>query len=211
MAGSSAEERIRAKAETMLRSLFPDARIIHELVLKQGGVRIDLAAVRPGFIAAVEIKSERDVLTRLPDQVEAALAVTDMFAVCVAPGQAEKVGKWHTDATKVKVRLPYGAHLLVETDDGFDTQYSPFDPDWRGFDRIQSRLCNPADRLEMLWAEELKLISQRPKLSRQPAKHHICETMNGRQIREAVCAALRARPFPRADPVIPFIVQELAA
>lgn len=210
MAGSVAEERIRAKAEAMLRSLFPDARIIHELVLQQGGVRIDLAAVRPGFIAAVEIKSERDVLTRLPEQAEAAMRVTDLFGVCVAEKQAAKIGKYYAPAEEVKIRLPYGAHLLVETEDGFDTKYSPFDPDWRGYDRIQSRLCNPADRLEMLWAEELKLISQRPKLSRSPAKHHICETMNGRQIREAVCSALRSRPFPRADPAIPFQVSEAA-
>lgn len=209
MAGSVAEERIRTKAEAMLRLLFPDARIIHELVLQQGGVRIDLAAVRPGFIAAVEIKSERDVLTRLPEQVERAIATTDLFGVCVAEKQAGKIGKWYDDAAKV--RLPHHAHLLVEAGDGFDTKYTPFDPDWRGYDRIQSRLCNPADRLEMLWAEELKAISQRPKMSRQPAKHHICETMTGREIREAVCAALRSRQFPRADPAIPFQAKDLAA
>lgn len=209
MAGSIAEERIRAKAEAMLRRLFPDARIIHELVLKQGGVRIDLAAVQPAYIAAIEIKSERDVLTRLPDQVSAAMAVTDLFGVCVAEKQSSKIGRYFED--EAKMRLPYGAHLLAETDDGFDTRYTPFDPGWRGKDLFQARLCNPADRLEMLWADELKLISGYSKLSRQPAKHHVCETMTGAQIRRAVCSALRARAFPRADPAIPFEVRDQAA
>ncbi len=45
MAGSVAEERIRAKVEAAFRRRWPEARIIHELVLDQGGVRIDLAAV----------------------------------------------------------------------------------------------------------------------------------------------------------------------
>lgn len=210
MSGSVAEERIRAKAEAMLRSLFPDARIIHELVLRQGGVRIDLAAVRPAYIAVVEIKSERDVLTRLPDQVAAAMEVADLFGVCVAEKHANKIGKSYDDDAKVK--LPWGAQLLIEAEHGFDLKpYDAFHHEGGWRHRVEPRLCNPAARLEMLWAEELKLISQRPKLSRQPAKRHICETMTGKQIREAVCAILRARPFPRADPAIPYEAPALAA
>lgn len=208
MSGSVAEERIRAKAEAMLRHLFPDARIIHELVLRQGGVRIDLAAVRPSYIAALEIKSERDVLTRLPGQVRAAMDVVDLFGVCVAAKHAEKVGPAYSDVAVVE--LPWGAHLLVEDENGFDLKtYNAFHQDgWRH--RAEPRLCNPAARLEMLWADELRLIARRPKLSRQPAKRHICETMTGRQIRDAVCAALRARPFPRADPAIEWISEAAA-
>lgn len=211
MAGSAAEERIRAKAETMLRTLFPAARIVHELVLQQGGVRIDLAAIGPSFIAAVEIKSERDVLERLPAQAEMALRVTDLFGVCVAASHAEKISTYISRVDdQPKVRLPYRAHLLVENEEGFDTKYSPFDLEWGGRDRIQARLCNPADRLEMLWASELKQIS-RSGMSRQPAKYYICETMNGREIREAVCATLRARRFPRADAAIPLPLPGVAA
>lgn len=209
MSGSAAEERIRVKAEALLRRLFPDARIVHELVLEQGGVRIDIAAVRPSFIAAIEVKSERDVLTRLPDQAKAGLRVTDLFGVCIAAKHAEKIGKYYMPEPG-KIQLPYRAELLVETEDGFVTKYTGFDPDGGISDRIQPRLCNPADRLEMLWADELKLIG-RTKLSRQPAKHLICETMTGRAIREAVCATLRARSFPRADAPVPFPLQDLAA
>lgn len=209
MSGSAAEERIRAKAEALLRRLFPDARIIHELVLQQGGCRIDLAAVGRSFIAAIEIKSERDVLARLPEQVAAAMAVTDLFGVCIAAKHADKVAaSWHR-RDDAKVRLPINANLLVETEDGFETECTPFDTGWLGAQRHHPRLCNPAARLEMLWADELRLIS-RSRLPRQPAKHLICETMTGREIREAVCAALRARGFPRADPPLPFPVTDLA-
>lgn len=203
MAGSQAEERIRAKAEAMLRRRFPDARIIHELVLKQGGCRIDLAAVTDDFIALVEIKSERDVLTRLPAQIDAMLAVGDLFAVCVAEPVRPKIKRAYEPGEGLKI--PWGVALFVEEGDAFgEDRFGDFN------DLQPRRLCNPADRLEMLWADELKAISG-TNLSRQPAKHLICETMTGRQIRRAVCSALRARHFPRADPALPWRVRELAA
>src|SRR3546814_12937862 len=93
MAGSVAEERIRGKVEAKLRLLFPEARLIHELVLKQGGVRIDLAAVTTARLICIEIKSERDVMTRLPDQCAAMRLVCDTWSVRVEdkwldPGRA---------------------------------------------------------------------------------------------------------------------------
>src|SRR5438309_664980 len=187
MSGSAAEERIRVKAEAMLRRRFPTARIIHELVLKQGGCRIDLAAVTPDLIALVEIKSERDVLTRLPAQIEAAMAVGDLFAVCVAekvleappdlgPHLLRTFAVCVAEKVRAKIRrsfepgeglkLPWDVALMVETPDGFDdAAYGRQD----FTDLRQPRLCNPADRLEMLWASELMWIGG-TKLSRQPAK-----------------------------------------
>jgi hypothetical protein len=196
MVGSVAEERIRAKAEAMLRRRFPEARIIHELVLQQGGCRIDLAAVTPDLLALVEIKSERDVLSRLPDQIEAALRVGDLFAVCVAEKVRAKIRcSWESGEG---VKVPWGVPVMVETDEGFAADYHD-----RDFTNLKpARLCNPADRLEMLWAAELMRISG-TKYPRQRAKHLICETMTGREIRRAVCRELRLRSFPRADPAVP--------
>lgn len=71
MAGSDAEERIRAKVEAELRRQFPTARIIHELVLSSGVSRLDLAAVTRDQIIVAEIKSERDTLSRLKDLTHA--------------------------------------------------------------------------------------------------------------------------------------------
>lgn len=57
-----------------LRRIRPEARIIHEIQSAcQGPNRIDLIAVSRSEIIAVEIKSERDKLDRLPAQVGAML------------------------------------------------------------------------------------------------------------------------------------------
>jgi hypothetical protein len=88
MAGSEAEERIRAKVEAEFRRRWPDARIVHELVLNQGGVRIDLAAITEDALIVAEIKSERDTLTRLAGQVKASLRVAQCVWVVVADKHA---------------------------------------------------------------------------------------------------------------------------
>src|SRR5207237_1641615 len=96
--GSAAEERIRAKAEVMLRATFPDARIVHELVLQQGGVRIDLAAITPDRLVCVEVKSERDVLARLPEQVAAMRRVCDAWCVVTAEkhlDECRRITSWN--------------------------------------------------------------------------------------------------------------------
>lgn len=84
MAGSAAEERIREKAVAAMRRRWPSARIVHELQLEQGGIRIDLAAVSEDFLALAEIKSERDVLKRLPAQISRAMAVADEVWIVIA-------------------------------------------------------------------------------------------------------------------------------
>lgn len=91
MAGSEAEERIRAKAEAFLRRTYPDGRVIHELMLEQGGGRIDLATVTPAKIVIAEIKSERDVLTRLADQVRGAVKISREVYVCTAWTRAKNI------------------------------------------------------------------------------------------------------------------------
>lgn len=211
MAGSVAEERIRSKAEALLRQYWPTGRVIHELVLQQGGVRIDLACVTEDMVVALEIKSERDVLTRLPQQAAVAVRTCDAFGVCVAAEHADMIlpGYAAYAATDGQIGLPYPAELLVERDDGFGASMSAFCHRYLG-DRHATRLINPADRLEMLWADELRAISG-TRLARQKAKALICETMTGRDIRRAVCRTLRARAFPRADPAIGLDIPGLAA
>ena len=74
MTGSVAEERIRAKVEAGFRSAYPDARIIHELVI--GACRADVVAVTPDKLVLAEIKSERDSLERLDRQTKNFARVT---------------------------------------------------------------------------------------------------------------------------------------
>ena len=174
---SEAEERIRAKAEAMLRSAFPEARIIHELVLRQGGCRIDLAAVTTDRLICVEVKSERDVLTRLPDQVAAMRLVCDAWCVVTAAK--------HLD----KCRDIAGWGKVYEED---DFRYLNL---WR--DSLAG-LCNAPARLEMLWADELRRIAGHAG-SRRPCIAAATDSLTGSQVRRAVCRELRQRAFPRAD------------
>lgn len=182
MAGSAAEERIRLKAEAAMRAAFPHARIIHELMAMQGGCRIDLAAVTPDRLVLVEVKSERDVLTRLARQRDQARDVADLFRVVVADKHVDKareIAGWTETVAESRETVFDGwAHTTVITG-----------------------LCNAPARLNMLWANELKRVAGHDG-SRRPCIVVATDRFTGREIRQRVCAALRARVFPRADPVV---------
>src|SRR6056297_3623333 len=68
-ARSEAEAEIRDAVVAKLRRTRPDARIIHEINMAGGTNRADVMAVSPAEIITVEIKSEKDKLDRLPDQI----------------------------------------------------------------------------------------------------------------------------------------------
>ena len=231
MSGSIAEERIREKVVAEMRVRYGDARIVHELVLDQGGVRIDVAAVGPDYLAVAEIKSERDVLKRLASQVAAARAVAQAIWVVVAPKHLEAIklrteprlkrliygppglpskGGWYNPTPTLAFPNPDhlpgldACRLLVESDDAL-----ALIPDtWRRFDGARPPWPRPADMLQMLWAEELRTMLARHRISssvrtvRSDAMKLAIEHMTGREIRIGVCRALRERSFPRADPPV---------
>ncbi len=69
---SSAEAEIRDAVVARIRKQRPGARIIHEInVSTYGPNRIDVLAVDRAEIIAVEIKSAKDKLDRLPAQIAA--------------------------------------------------------------------------------------------------------------------------------------------
>lgn len=187
MAGSEAEERIRVRAEAALRTAFPDARIIHELVVRQGSCRLDLAAVTPQRLVLVEIKSERDVLTRLKKQAREARAVCDGFKVCVADKHLEKA----------RAEVRWGEVCAEEHIEREIIHGSYFQR------QVMQGLCNAPARLDMLWANELRIVAQSgPKATRTASIIRASDSLTGAEVRQRVCAALRAREFPRADPPI---------
>lgn len=181
---SEAETRIRTKAEAALRASFPDARIVHELVVKQGRCRLDLAAITPQRLILVEIKSEKDVLTRLERQALQARAVADGFLVCVANqhlSKARDVVGW-TDAC---------------SEDDIEKELAK--AWWQK--RLMGALCNAPARLEMLWAQELRIVAgTNSKAARGTSIHLASDTLTGAEVRKRVCAALRARVFVEGDP-----------
>lgn len=183
---SAAEKRIRDKCEAALRAQFPDARIIHELVVKQGSCRLDLAAVTPSRMVFIEIKSERDVLNRLEKQAKEARAVADLFRIVVA------------EKHLAKAREAFGWSGIVEEDD-FAREIGTH---WAR-QQFMGTPCSAPARLQMLWSNELRIVAQcHPKANRTECILRASEYLTGSEVRQRVCAALRARHFPRADPPI---------
>lgn len=185
LSGSEAEERIRVKVEAALRVALPTARIIHELVLAQGQERIDVAAVTETRLVVVEIKSERDVLKRLERQVMQAKRVADLVVAVVADKHFEKakeIAGYFLTIVEADVADLVGGyrmrHLLEAT-------------------------CNSPARLDMLWASELRIVAgTEKKATRSFSIRKASDNLTGSEVRRRVCAALRARHFPRADPPI---------
>lgn len=213
---SADEERIRIKAEAMMRRRWPGARIIHELQLEQGGVRIDMAAAGEDILAVAEIKSKKDVLKRMVRQLARSRAVASEVWLCVAPKHEAEIGKlrryWEAepglprDHLEDRAQVMSGVRVFVERDE---------DPGAELFPDSHSLatapiLYDPRALAEMLWAGEMRsalgrhfggamLPGSNSGLTRDAMKRLLLEHMTGRELRRAVLEQLRNRPFPRAD------------
>jgi hypothetical protein len=190
-----------------MRLRWPEARIIHELQLEQGGVRIDLAAVTTDSIAVAEIKSEKDVLKRLRRQIAVAHRVAEEVWVVVAAKHRQDVRdarQWRAGMTEEE-RADYWA--LSSARFYFETgAEGEIETDVRRRADEGRRCLDPRLIWEMMWAEEQALALRRfwgtpamKPMTRGAMRAVAVENMTGREIRRACCAALRARSFPRAD------------
>lgn len=186
---SAAEERIRTATVSAMRRRWPSARIIHELVLDQGCVRIDVAAVTEDHIALAEIKSELDVLKRLPRQLPLCTKIAGETWLVIAPKHVEAVDELRWNRADLELAAAVRASYRLVERNGVLTG------DNRGLD---SPVPDVRAMLMMLWAAELQAIARKVK-PRFWCMREIVEHMSGREIRRAVCAALRRRPFARAD------------
>ena len=185
-------------------------------------MRIDLACVTPDLVVLAEVKSERDVLDRLPLQVEMANLCGDDLIVCTTPGHAaeiERRSKHHLDEW---VETSRGVHTWVKNPD-FDkvlagvTVLKEVDgvlttgDRWGWTHATEPRRVSTFARLQLLWAAELRQVASDARIgvsgrtTRWDCIALCAELMTGREIRSAVCRALRARSFPRADPVVPLV------
>src|SRR5579863_8088151 len=106
------DSEIRIALRDRLRSLHanePDTAIIDELSLCEGDARVDVAVVN-GSLSGYEIKSDRDTLTRLPNQLAAYELCFDTMTIVV--------GKRHL--AKCRATLPewWGIWEAVPTEKG---------------------------------------------------------------------------------------------
>jgi hypothetical protein len=186
---SEAERYLRSLAANRLRTLMPDARIVHELNVNTGECRVDLAAVGPDRLVFCEIKSRKDTLDRLPDQCRVFKPACHRLVICYASE------RW--DVGTIYRASDYGCEVWPE--DGasrWTLRHSSFYPP------------NTSAMLNLLWRDELWLEAGRANLqpskreSRSPLMHRMWHSMTGREIVEAVCRQLRSRTFAEADPAV---------
>ena len=207
---SEAEAEIRDPVVCRLRELMPSARIIHEIQCATWGPnRIDVLAVTDRKIVAVEIKSSKDKLDRLPKQISSmnscahhviAALHSKFFRIIETPN----AGTWIDHPKEAGASQVWGFDLPEAN--GVE-QYRRHELSSR-WDKPSS--CPPDGAIDMLWRKELREIAARRKLHSATSRLTIPElidvikwNMNWSEITAEVCAALRRRECPEADaPVV---------
>jgi hypothetical protein len=210
---SQEEGAMRVIVAQHLRQRWPGARIIHEFPLRYSSRSIDMAAILPSEIIGVEIKSSRDTMDRLENQIRAFSPICSRLIIALAPKwneelpleeRATKTGRvWHNRYTEAQeiIRRVTDIHcetftVCHETGDMKNTSGG-----WH---------CNtfpwPARMLDLLHVRELAQIMGASDRSTHSYLVRAChDRLTGPQIIRAVCASLRARAAfaAESDPAIP--------
>ena len=214
MAGSEAEERIRAKLVAYMRDRWPTGRIVHELVLEQMGIRLDVASVTEACLIIAEVKSEKDTLKRLVAQLTKAREVGCHVILAVAAKhgpavEAMRMGRTVAGETEAQREARYAASRSLHRVEVLVEQgpLGALVPD--GWGKSRSSDTPPRDPrqvFDLMWADEMHVAMRRhwgvptmKEMTRARMTAEAVEHMSGRDIRLAVCAALRNRRFARAD------------
>lgn len=217
---SSAEGEIRTAVVDRLRIIRPNARIMHEVNCACFGPnRIDVIAVDTAEIIAVEIKSEKDKLTRLAAQIA---SMRTMSHHVIAALHEKFLVEWERPTNESSAHYERDGQFWMrdvprEARDAIPwvfperrrTMQADVHPShdrlavWkRPDDKFQSANLGC---LDMLWAEEMRLFCQMNGLhvtarsSRGSMLPLIRWNCTGGQITKGVCAILRARKCPEAD------------
>jgi hypothetical protein len=187
---SEAERYLRGLAVERLRVLFPDARIVHELNVEVGQCRVDIAAITPDQLVFVEIKSRKDTLDRLREQVRIFSPACTRLAICYASE------RWSYDVVTKAAGYDEPRDLWPEDRKEWWTFNQGFKPP------------NASVMLNLLWRDELWHEAVRAgfqphkRESRSPMMHRLWNGLTGAQVVAAVCRQLRGRPFAVADPPV---------
>ena len=212
MTRSADEQEIRDAVVAHLRELYPDGRIIHELNCGHGRNRIDVANVTPTQIVSVEIKSKKDTLKRLADQV-AKFRECSHYVIVAAHEKFFEDFTYNTGHPGF--RATDGLHdgctganlwLYPRPDDVLRNRYHWGEP-------RHAILPDTRELLTLLWTDELRAVFRRmgydtKGLNKTPGyilTRNLWHKMAGQEIVRQVCLALRARTFAEADPEIPII------
>lgn len=220
---SSAEAKIRDAVVDRLRTIRPKARIMHEVNCSLWGPnRIDVLAVSPAEIIAVEVKSEKDKLDRLPAQIASMSTMSHHVIAALHEKHlvecSEPTNKWaahyERDGELWRKEMPQEAkgaipwvyperrRTMMDVHQGFDDLAN-----WRQPDQaIQRPNVGSVDMLrvsEMRTFCEIMGVAAGKRATLKNTIPLIKWLCTGEQITKGVCAILRARDCPEADPPIP--------
>lgn len=167
--------------------MFPGARLVHELVV--GECRIDMAFITRDALYGIEIKSSRDTLDRLRDQLRVFRASLPCIYLAVAP-------KWRSESGII-----FGGVERIYCDVSGETpEISSYATPLRDVNRKIT-----VQMLDLLWAAEARAIAMRNRLdvTKTTPLYKIvpilARALTGNEIVREVCRELRARDaFPKA-------------
>lgn len=224
---SDAEGEIREAVVAHIRRHRPNARIMHEVNASSFGNRIDVLAVDEAEIIAVEIKSAKDKLDRLPDQLAAMRSVAHHSIAALHEKflVPEKCGShaahYEKDGEHFYCKFP----SVIRWREGWAYPIRPrcLDPKWHD-DLLRWHFPEPAIQqplpegaLGMLWASELREmagvygVSAARKATMEHRAAALRWQLSGRDLTRGICAALRARKCIEADPEIEWSAMSCAA
>ena len=192
---------LRNALEAWCRTRFPEARVVHELVMGEGRVRADVVAIGTTHIAAFEVKGSYDDTTRLLHQV-------GMFQLCVPEVWMVVAVDHGDDAKLIRHLLPsVGLITAPDMDRGWARRDEPPPITLTVAAEAVPRPVVPEMALAMLWADELRgacaalRVSVGAKATRTKMIEAIMAVTGSDEITGAICTQLRRRDAVwRADP-----------
>ncbi len=167
----------------------PDTLVLHELGVCQGLCRVDLAVIN-GVMTGYEIKSDRDTLERLPQQMKAYSMVLDFVTIVVGTAHLDKAIKLVPNWWGVMTAKDVSGVVSLE------------------FERQPKKNPNidPFAVAEFLWREEaLEILVERgwergiKSKPRQVLWQRLVERLELEELQEIVRQTLKSRANWRAD------------
>jgi hypothetical protein len=188
-----AELVLRNALEMFCRERWPTARIVHEIVMGEGKVRADVAAIDIAHIAAFEVKGQYDDTTRLLHQV-------GMYQLCVPEvWMVVPRGAHAADARLIRHLIP-SVGLLVGAGTSASNHYEFDGKDFGLVVEAEAapRAPVPEMMLAMCWAAELIDICGRTRTSvgKKPTRKLMIDALldlPAERLQGEVCTSLRGR------------------
>lgn len=206
---SSDEGEVRDAVVAHLRDIRPNARIIHEINCSSFGPnRIDVLAVSPVEIIAVEIKSKKDKLDRLPAQIASMRACSHHVFAALHEKHLRPLGQVEHGYGVTPPEEARGAIVWVFP--RLDRQgHVECRSEWVERDRwAKPKASLPPGAIHLLWREELQAICADlgvravSRLTMEEAVDAIRWRLTGEQLARTICSSLRQRTCVEADPAI---------